>query len=94
MNRKTIAAMTASLALIAGPAALAQDNSDIPGAKAEQLPSLATYPDMGEEFGMQWMGYGDAADPYVDFAAPETDNRLWSIRCIRRARAMRASGTR
>ena len=85
MKRKTIAAMTASLALIAGPAALAQDNSDVPGAKAEQLPSLATYPDMGEEFGMQWMGYGDAADPYVDFAAPETDNRLWSIRCIRRA---------
>ena len=78
---KTSAALVVLFALIAGPA-LAQDDSDIPGATGT-LPTTATYPDMGEEFRMQWMGWADGEDAGVDFGVPETDNRLWSIRCER-----------
>ena len=79
MIRKSIA-IAVALGLCA-TSAQAQE-ADIPGATAE-MPSLADYPDMGQEFGMQWIAWGEPGSPHIDFAAPETDNRLWTIRCQR-----------
>lgn len=80
MMKKVIGLVATTFVLVSP--ALAQD-SDIPGSKAN-MPTLANYPDMGQEFGMQWIGWGEASSPRIDFAAPETDNRLWTIRCERR----------
>lgn len=74
-----IAFLTAAAAM----PAIAQDR-DIPGAKAT-MPTLASYPDRGQQYGMQWTLWGEADRPRVDFATPETDNRLWTIRCNRMA---------
>lgn len=47
------------------------------------MPTTANYHDMGDEFGMQWQGWSDDGQPRIDFGVPETDNRLWRIRCVR-----------
>lgn len=56
-----------------------------PGGVSAVMPTLATYPDAGQEFGMVWSNWGDADNPHLDFAAPETDNRLWQMSCRRMA---------
>ncbi len=44
-------------------------------------PSREEYPDAGQVFGMVWHdeSYGHA--PTLSFMVPETDNRLWTMRC-------------
>lgn len=78
---KICIARFAVLALAFSMPAAAQD-ADIPGAKAT-MPTLADYPDRGQEYGMEWTAWGETESPRVDFGAPETDNRLWTIRCNR-----------
>ena len=80
--KKALHLITLLVVSIAMPAA-AQE-TDIPGAKAT-MPTLADYPDRGKEYDMQWTAWGEPDEPRVDFATPETDNRLWSIRCNRLA---------
>lgn len=60
----------------------AAQESDIPGSKAT-MPTLAGYPDRGQEYDMEWTAWGETDTPRVDFGTPETDNRLWTIRCNR-----------
>jgi hypothetical protein len=62
----------------------AAQETDIPGAKAV-MPTLAEYPDRGQSYDMQWTAWGETETPRVDFGTPETDNRLWTIRCNRAA---------
>ena len=71
----------ASLSLVFVSPASSQE-SDIAGAKAI-MPTQADYPDMGQEFNMQWILWGENDSPSIDFGTPDTDNRLWSIRCNR-----------
>ena len=47
------------------------------------MPTLATYRDIGQDSDMVWSSFGDANDPALSFAAPETDNRLWLMRCAK-----------
>lgn len=63
--------------------AIAQE-TEIPGAKAT-MPTLSSYPDRGREYDMQWTLWGEEDEPRIDFGTPETDNRLWTIRCNRMA---------
>lgn len=81
MIYKYIALFAASFALACPSHLLAQED-EIAGAKAV-MPNLTEYPDAGQEFGMVWSSWGDTADPRLDFAAPETDNRLWLMTCKR-----------
>ncbi|QJB68135.1 hypothetical protein [Parasphingorhabdus halotolerans] len=89
MKHNTSSAIFGALAVLAlslTATAAAQDNvlENIPGAKGK-MPTIADHPDMGQLFGMQWMAWSDGDEAALDFGAPETDNRLWSMRCDRPA---------
>ena len=47
------------------------------------FPSTATHPVVGQSDEMVWSSFGDRDDPALSFAVPETDNRLWLMRCAR-----------
>jgi len=47
-------------------------------------PSIATYPDQGQDYGKVWNFQSYAGDPYLGFEVPETDDRLWTFSCEER----------
>lgn len=50
-------------------------------AQSYAAPTKMTYPDFGEEQGMQWVFAKIGGKAFLDFKEPETDNELWRFAC-------------
>lgn len=83
IKRTFFAAATAILALGASPGGATQSGAVADETVKPTIPSREDYPDAGQAFGMVWHNDSDGKLPTLSFMVPETDNRLWTMRCER-----------
>ena len=82
LKRYTLsAAALAILALVASPGNASQSAGVADEMAKPAIPSREDYPDAGQAFGMVWHNESDGKLPMLTFMVPETDNRLWTMRC-------------
>lgn len=75
------AATLAAFALAAPENGTARTDGPAAEAIKPATPSREDYPDAGQVFGMVWHDEGSGDAPALSFMVPETDNRLWTMRC-------------
>ena len=75
------AASIAAFGLAASQSGAAQSDGANPETVKPAIPSREDYPDAGQAFGMVWHNDTDGTRPVLSFMVPETDNRLWTMRC-------------
>lgn len=83
---KKLNLFAASLVVIAmtiPQAGAAQDGGAAVETIKPPIPSREDYPDAGQAFGMVWHNDSEDNIPLLSFMVPETDNRLWTMRCER-----------
>jgi len=80
LKRYTLSAV-AMLALVASSGSATQSAAAAGEMAKPTIPSREDYPDAGQVFGMVWHNESDGKIPMLTFMVPETDNRLWTMRC-------------
>lgn len=75
------AATIVILALVASPGTASRSGVVADKMAKPAAPSREDYPDAGQAFGMVWHNDSDGKSPMLSFMVPETDNRLWTMRC-------------
>ena len=81
LKKYTLSAALVILALGASPGSATQSGSIVGETVKPTIPSREDYPDAGQAFGMVWHNDSDGRSALLSFMVPETDNRLWTMRC-------------
>tara|TARA_R110000824_G_scaffold84095_1_gene209989 strand:+ start:144 stop:713 length:570 start_codon:yes stop_codon:yes gene_type:complete len=82
LKKRTLsAAAMFILALVASPGSATQSGVVVDEMAKPAIPSREDYPDAGQVFGMVWHNDSEDKLPLLSFMVPETDNRLWTMRC-------------
>ncbi|WP_339693274.1 hypothetical protein [uncultured Parasphingorhabdus sp.] len=81
LKRYTLSAAAIVLALVASSGNATQSGAVEDEMAKPAIPSREDYPDAGQAFGMVWHNESDGKRPMLTFMVPETDNRLWTMRC-------------
>ncbi|MEH6702317.1 hypothetical protein [Parasphingorhabdus sp.] len=81
LKKCTLSVAVVILALVASPGVATQSGTIVDEPVKPTIPSREDYPDAGQAFGMVWHNDSDGQSALLSLMVPETDNRLWTMRC-------------